>query len=147
MRVIRQPGFTLIELLLSISIMAILAGIGLPVFQSFQSRNDVDIATMIFVQGVRRAQVLARGMDSDANWGAYVTTGTITIYSGANYAARTVLLDETYDISSGAMITGTQEFNFSKFTGFPVASGTLIFTSPTNETRTITINTKGTVSY
>ncbi len=147
MRIIRRPGFTLIELLLAISMMGILAGIGLPVYQSFQNRNDVELATMIFVQGVRRAQVLARGVDGDANWGMYVTTGTVTLYSGASYAARTTTLDETYDISSGTMITGTNEFNFSKFTGLPAAGGTVVFTSPNNETRTITINAKGTVSY
>ncbi|KKT34575.1 MAG: hypothetical protein UW24_C0026G0001, partial [Parcubacteria group bacterium GW2011_GWA2_44_12] len=37
----KNAGFTLIEVLLSITAIAIIAGISIPVYQSFQNRNDL----------------------------------------------------------------------------------------------------------
>ena len=64
-----NAGFTLLEVLLSVAIIALIAGIGTPVYQSFQTRNDLDVVTNTVAQSLRRAQVLARASDGDTTWG------------------------------------------------------------------------------
>jgi prepilin-type N-terminal cleavage/methylation domain-containing protein len=50
------PGFTLVELLVSISVVAILSGIGLAAFSSFNRRQIVASATRQLVSDLRLAQ-------------------------------------------------------------------------------------------
>ena len=140
-------GFTLIEMLLSVAALAIIAGIGVPVYQSLQVRNDLDIAATTLAQGYRRAQVLSQASDGDTTWGIYVQSGSITLYKGASYAARDSSLDETFDLPGSITPSGVAEVVFTKFTGLPQTSGTTTLTSNINETRNINVNAKGTITY
>src|SRR3989338_10957347 len=92
----KNAGFTLIEVLLSITAIAIIAGISIPVYQSFKNRNDLDIAATVFAQTARRAQVLAQAADGDTSWGARAQSGSITLFKGGSYATRDASYDETY---------------------------------------------------
>ncbi|MEE8131916.1 MAG: type II secretion system protein [Candidatus Paceibacterota bacterium] len=142
-----MKGFTLIEILLSMALISIIAGMGVPVYQSFQNRNSLDLAVEGFAQSLRRAQALARAVDGDTSWGAYIAPGAITLFQGLSFASRDVGFDELFDISSSISITGLQEVVFLKFSGKPQSIGATILTSPNNETRTITINTEGAIEY
>ncbi|EKD76164.1 MAG: hypothetical protein ACD_43C00207G0002 [uncultured bacterium] len=142
-----QIGFTLLEVLLTVAAISIIAGISIPVYQSFQNRNDLDIAATTFAQSLRRAQVLAQAADGDTNWGVAVFSGSIVLFKGISYAARDANYDELSDLSPSITLAGTQEYVFAKFTGLPQTTGTLTLTSVNNETRTITINAKGMVNY
>lgn len=137
----------MIEMLLSIAIISLITGIGTPVYQSFQNRNELDVAAVTFAQSLRRAQVLARSSDGDTSWGVAVLSSSITLFKGASYASRDTDYDELSTMSDGITITGTSEYVFDKFTGLPTTTGTLTLTSVNNETRDITINDKGTISY
>ena len=143
----KNAGFTMIELLLSISIIAIIAGMSAPIYQAFQVRNDLDIATVSIVQSLRRAQILSEAVDGDSSWGVKVQSGSIILFKGVNYATRDINFDEKFDVSASITPSGVSEVAFTKFTGIPQVTGNIILTSYTNETRTITINTKGMVSY
>ena len=143
----KNAGFTLIEVLLSITAIAIIAGISIPVYQSFQNRNDLDIAATTFAQTIRRAQILAQAADGDMSWGARAQSGSITLFKGGSYATRDASFDETFDMPTSIILSGIQEFVFTKFTGLPQTTGALTLTSANNETRTITINANGMVSY
>ena len=140
-------GFTLLEMLLTISVIGIIAAMSAPMFQSFQNRNDLDIATVTFVQMLRRAQTEAKAVDGDSSWGARLGTSSITLFKGTSYAARDTSYDEISDMSSSIVATGTVEYVFTKFTGLPQATGTLTLTSLNSEMRTITTNAKGTITY
>lgn len=142
-----RRGFTLIEVLMAVATIGLIAGIGVPVYQSFQVRNDLDIAATSFVQSLRRAQILAGAVDGDTGWGVRIQLGSITLFRGASYVARDATFDEVFQAPTGIAPSGAQEIVFAKFTGLPETTGTTVLTSNTNETRTITINTKGTVSY
>ena len=143
----QNKGFTLIEVLLSISAIAIIAGISIPVYQSIQNRNDLDIAATTIAQSLRRAQVLSRSVDSDTTSGVYVQSGSVTIFHGASYATRDTTVDEIFQISPTITLGGVSQIVFSKMTGLPTSTGTITLTSITNETRNITINSKGMVNY
>ncbi len=140
-------GFTLIELLLSISVIAIIAVAAFPIARGFQSRNNLDIATATVAETVRRAETLARGMDGDSQWGIYAAANSIILFRGSSYASRDASFDEVSPMPSGITLSGTAELHFVKLTGFPISAGVLTITSVDNETRTVAINSRGTVSF
>ena len=140
-------GFTLIEILLSFALIAVIAGVGVPIYQALQNRNDLDIAANSIVQSLRRAQVLSRAMDGDTAWGVHVEAESITLFRGVSYAARNSGFDEVFDMPSIITPSGVLEVVFSKFSGNPQTTGTVTLTSNANETRAITINAKGMVSF
>ncbi|MBT4277760.1 prepilin-type N-terminal cleavage/methylation domain-containing protein [Candidatus Falkowbacteria bacterium] len=140
-------GFTLLEILLVVAIIVIIAGFSMPVLQSFQNRNDLDIATNIFVQSLRRSQVLSRSAEEDSSWGTYIQAGNITIFQGSTYAGRDSDFDEVFEISSSINLSGDQEIIFGKVTGTISSSKSTILTSLNNDSRTIDINVKGMISY
>lgn len=143
----KNTGFTLLEVLLSVAIIALLAGLGTPIYQSFQVRNDLDVATNTIAQSLRRAQVLSQAVDGDTSWGLSVQGGAVTLFRGVSYASRDASFDEVFDLPGSIIPSGVSEVVYEKFTGEPQTTGTVILTSNANETRNITINEKGTISY
>lgn len=143
----RSAGFTLLEVLLSITAISIIAGIGIPVYQSFQNRNELSIAATTFAQTMRRAQVLSQAVDGDTTWGVHVANGSITLFRGASYVARNGTYDEVTTMPTSITTSGVQDYVFSKLTGDPQAIGTLTLTSSNNEVITLTTNEKGMVAY
>ncbi|MDP1689186.1 MAG: prepilin-type N-terminal cleavage/methylation domain-containing protein [bacterium] len=142
-----KAGFTLFEMLLAVAVIAIVGLIGAPVFQGFKTRNEVDIAAQTVVSALRRASVLSESMKNNSSWGVLATTSQVIVFSGTSYATRNPIYDESFDIMPSLVVSGLTEEVFAKFTGLPSASGTLIITSINNEVRTVSINSKGTVSY
>lgn len=142
-------GFTLIEVLLSIVLIATLAAISVPVYQSFQTRNDLDIAATTVTQSLRRAQVLSQAVERDSSWGLKVTDENITIFKGTSFDARDSGFDESFDLPKSVELDqdALTEVVFSKLQGLPQESGTITLISTANEKRDITINQKGTVEY
>ncbi len=139
-------GFTLLEVLLAVAILALITGIGLPIFRSWQVSNDLDVAATITVQSLRRAQFLSQAVDSDQSWGVRIEPGQVIIFQGNSFATRNASKDESFNISGHITASGLTEVVFSKFYGLPQSSGAIIFSS-NNQTRTVTINSKGTVFY
>ncbi len=143
----KNSGITLIEILLSVSVLGLLAGLATPVYQSFQVRNDLEVAKNTAVQSLRRAQVEAQSGVGDSPWGVYFGDGDITLFKGASFATRSAGFDEFFDVPASIVRTGLSEVVFSKLEGVPSATGTVTLTSNTNETRNITINAKGMVDF
>ena len=143
----KNTGFTLLEVLLVVAFIGVLFGIGAPVYQSFQNRNDLDIAANTIAQTLRRAQVLSQAVDGDTTWGAYVASGSITLYKGGSYASRDTSYDEVFDMPTSITSSGISEVTFNKLAGVPQTTGTITLTSANNDVRTITINEKGTINY
>lgn len=142
-----QSGFTMLEVLLSVALIALIAGLSIPVYQTLQLRNELDIAAATTAQTLRRAQVLSRAVDGDTSWGLYAQSGSITLFQGTSYAGRNTGFDEVFSVPTTITPSGTQEFVYAKFSGLPQSIGTLTLTSDNNETRNITINEKGTITY
>lgn len=143
----KNQGFTLIEMLLSTGIIVAIIAISTPIFQSFQAKNDLDIAAVTVAQNLRRAQMLSQSIDGDATWGVFVANGSQTIFKGASYAIRDVAFDEIFDMPTSIVPSGISEIVFSKLYGLPQTIGTINFASTTNEIRIVTINAKGTIDY
>lgn len=140
-------GFTLPEILLSLVLLGVIAGMGLPMYRTFLIRNDLDIAATTLAQNLRRAQSLSWANDGDMTWGVRVGVGSILLFKGQSYVLRDSSFDENTSIPTSIVPSGIYEIVFAKVTGLPTATGTFRFTSSANEIRTITINEKGTVEY
>jgi prepilin-type N-terminal cleavage/methylation domain-containing protein len=143
----KNGGFTMIEVLLSVIAITIIAGITIPLHLSFSSRTDLSVATTTVVNTLRRAQTLSAAIDGDDSWGVKVQTGDVIIFKGSSFALRDNSYDELYDVSEGISFTGISEVVFSKFEGLPNTTGTITLTSTTNNSKDVTINPKGTISY
>ena len=144
----QTPGFTLIEILLSVAIISLITGMSLPVLASFNDRNDLDLTAQSIGSQLRRAQTYARGMNGDSQWGVHAQSGSATLFKGTVYASRDTTYDETTTISTTVTVGGLSDIIFTKLDATPSTTGNITLTNVnTNETRTITINAKGTVSY
>lgn len=142
-------GFSLIEVLLSVVIIGMLVGMSLPLYQAYQTRNDLDVATESIAQMLRRAQTYSRGMNEDSQWGVHATAGSATLFKGATYASRDTTYDETVTIPASFSVTAGSDVLFSKLYAVPTTTGNVvtITATNTNDTRTVTINGAGMVSY
>lgn len=142
-----QKGFTLLEVLLSLAVIGFISGISIPVYQSFQVRNDLDIAAVTYAQTLRRAQILSQAVDGDIAWGVYIISGSITLFRGNSYIGHDSSFDEVFEMPNSITPSGITEIVFTKFTGLPQTTGTVTLTSNANETKVITINARGMVAY
>ena len=138
-----KRGFTLIESLLSVALLALIAFIAAPVYQSFQVRNNLTVTQSHIVDTLRRAQQLSLASEGDIESGIRIETNSIILFRGINYATRDILFDEVSEIPSSIIPSGINEITFTKLKGLPSLTGVITLNSSMNETKTITINEKG----
>ncbi|HJQ08226.1 MAG TPA: type II secretion system protein [Candidatus Saccharimonadales bacterium] len=143
----KQRGFTLLEVLLSVTIITVLVGASLPVYESFVRRNDLDLTTQRVAEALRRAQTYARAAKGDVDWSVAVQTSAVTLFEGTNFAGRDTGMDEVITLPATVTPGGLSEVRFAKFSATPNTTGTITFSSTINDTRIITINAKGMVDY
>jgi len=145
----RQRGFTLLEVLLSIVVIGILVAVGVPVLSRTQTKNDLDAATTILVQSLRRAEILSQSVDGDSGWGVKIQSGAIALFKGASYGVRDTTRDEVFFMPTTITATGLTEIPMAKFTGYPIATGSVVLTNTAAplDSATVTINTRGMVNY
>lgn len=143
----KAKGFTLIELLLVVAIIVLIGGVSVPVYQSFQVKNDVADAINQVSQSFSRAQFISQSSDGDSTWGVAIQSGSIVLFKGATFATRDNTYDETFPMSTAITPSGLTEVVFSKVFGLPQSTGTLTLTSSTNEIKTVVINSKGMIEY
>ncbi len=143
----RSAGFTLLEVLLSVTIIGILLGLSVPVYETFVRRNDLDITTQSIAVMLRRAEVYARSVKSDNAWGVAIQSGVVTLFQGTNFAGRDTAFDETLTLPGTVTPSGLSEVQFAKFTALPNTTGNITLTSTETSIRTININAKGTIDY
>lgn len=142
-----NKGFTLLELFLVIVVIVIMMSMTIGVGAYFVWKNDLDIANANTALAWRRAQILSQANSGDSLWGVSIQTGKIVIFKGNSYAARDTGFDEEIEIANNLTASGLTEITFSKVYGLPSSNGTLLYQNTSNQTTSISINGKGTISY
>lgn len=143
----RRAGFTLIEMLLSVTMIGMIAGISLPVYVSFQARNELATTSSAVVEMLRRAQNYARTGLNDSQWGVSIASNSATLFKGTSYASRDVAYDEILTLPGSLSASGLGEVVFAELTGVPSTTGAITLASSTNDIDVLTLNAKGMVSY
>ena len=142
-----QSGFTLIEVLLSVTIIAMLVGVSLPVYETYARRNDLDITAQGTAAMLRRAATYARAVNDDSVWSVKIEATQLTLFQGTNFVSRDTTNDEVIQIPGSIVPSGVNEVQFAKLSATPSTTGSITLTSSTNDVRTVTINAKGSVDY
>lgn len=128
----RINGFTLIETSIVVIIILILFAISVPFYTYFQSFSTVEAGKQEVTEIIRQAQTQAVAGFSNGNWGVYFLGTTFTLYQGDNYNLREISLDTSYSLESNQTFSGLQDINFTKKTGTPTESGTIVITNENN---------------
>ncbi len=144
---INRLGYTLPEVMLSMAVIVLIAGFSVPVYQTFQIRNDLDVASGDLAIAIRKAQLFSQTNRQDSQWGVRADQGQIVVFKGDSYLNRDSLYDEVSAVSGTISPTGLQEMVFSKMLGEPDTVGTFILTSINGNVRTLEVNEKGMVEY
>lgn len=145
-----ESGFTLLEVLLTLTLVAALAGVSLPVSYQWIQANDVEIAASTTAQSLRRAQLLSHAVEGDTSWGVSIDQGDdnkIVVFQGSSFDERDAAYDEEFELSEAITVSGNQEIVFSEFTGTPQATGEIEFSVADTLSRKVSINAKGIVSH
>lgn len=139
-------AYTLIEVLVTTALLVSLVGLSIPVYQNFQIINELDSSVNLTVRLLRSAQLQAQSVQLDSTYGVYFSAAKVTVYKGATYATRDTTADQTYDIPANVIISGLNDFIYSKAFGDPSSAGTITFTN-FNNVKSIVMNSKGALTY
>ena len=141
-----HKGVSLIEVLAVIAIIGILAGVSVGSYFYFKRGANFDLSAQQAANLIRRAQNKSVAIDNDDAWGINITNQQAIIFKGANFAGRTQSFDEKTALTEITTISGSSQFIFNKFTGFPVSPGSLTVGNGSTS-KIIQVNAKGFVSY
>ncbi|MDD5074872.1 MAG: hypothetical protein PHO54_03255 [Candidatus Peribacteraceae bacterium] len=134
-------GFTAVETLLTLGIIAVTAGVTIPLYRNYQVRSDLDIATEYTVQGLHRAQVLSQSGQNNAVWGFSAREGVL--FQGETYSIREASFDEVFPLPSSVSVSGLLEVTFRRVSGIPNQTGEIILEALNGERRIITVSADG----
>lgn len=143
----KNRAFSLTEVIVVIGIFLLLFALSETAYLDFTSTNDLEIATGNIVKAMRQAQANSEQVNNDSSWGVKVATGTVTIFRGASYAARTTSADQTLNLPSKISESGLSEVVFARVTGWTTDTGTTTLSDRSSRIKNIYINEKGTIIY
>lgn len=138
----KKVGFTLIEMLLVMALMGIIVALTAPIYSTFQTKSDLDLAVESLKTAAYRAQTLSRNMTEDDTWGVHIQNEDIILFKGSSYSLSDPNFDEITKMSTRVVTSGTTDIVFNKLTGTPQNIANIEL-SIDNETKTLTINEKG----
>lgn len=139
-----RAGFTMLEILLSVSMIAILTGLLLPLQRSFVTKNALTLSVESAEQAIYQAQSYARAQVNDAEWGVYMVSGdSVVVFQGSSYAARVIDEDIVFDLYEGVTVSGDTEIIFQKHTAHPAAAATTAFMNTDGRTQQLSISQTG----
>lgn len=114
-----HKGFTLLEILLTVALLAVVAGISLPVSFSWVASLDQRQAVRTLVASLEEARTYALTGKGGTGWGVQVEGGTVIVFAGGSYAARVVAEDRSWSLPDGVEVTGASGVVFAEETADP----------------------------
>jgi type II secretory pathway pseudopilin PulG len=153
--VFSSRGFTLIETIFVAAIGIILASVMFASLTNQSAIQNLDFAASSLVSYLRDAQERARGQQSGLEWGVQLNNssgsqGYYVLFSGPTLTSTTSVAYLPLAVEFSNPASGfSKEILFSKQTGLPVASNTIILrlVNDPSRTKTITVNLNGSIAY
>jgi len=150
------PSFTILEILITVTIVALLSSAAAINYLSAYRRGLLETQAQGIVSVLRRAQQKALGQEEGLAWGVHfdnvdASRAFTALFAGSTYNPSAVR--ETVYLAQGLEFAqptpgGGIDVVFSKFTGKPAASASIIIQIKSNsaQRRVISVNEAGTVS-
>jgi len=150
-------GFVVIELIIVIAFVVILSALAWPFYKGIIARTPVENTARDVVEVLRRAQTKAHGSEMNSTWGVHFVNGATgtdyyEVFKGDTFASGTVVerinLNETVQFISPPQ-AASADVLFSKLSGLPTGTSSLIISlisDPTN-TKTISVLGAGQIDY
>lgn len=137
-------GFTLVEVIVVVAIILIITTLTLPSYGKFINMNSIDTQVTEIRKSMRLAQEESEAGKYDSNHGIHFTTTSYTHYVGKDFNSRDQSKDDEYDLHNTLEFKQRFEINFTKGTGLPSATGTIIIENTSNgKQEEISINEEG----
>lgn len=134
-----KKGFSIIEIIITVGLTILIASLILASFNSLNNLQALD-AQVDFIKSTV-GKIRTDALNSKNNSDQSITFATTSV----TFSGTTVNLNSNVILSSYS--TGTSTITFSRITGFPSATGTLIYIMKNGNTitgtSTITINNLG----
>ena len=135
-----KKGFTLIELIVSIAVISLLAGLSMPIYQSFQTVNEIDVLSRTATNYLNQAQLFSQIQKDSSSWGVSLADNHLVLFSKNN--EDEIETRKSYLISPGINVSGLTEIVFDRISGLPNNYGLIEFTAGSHS-KNIYINEKG----
>ncbi len=140
-----KKGFTLIEALIVVSIITILAVIGVASLSNSRNKNKLSDEQANVVYAFQKARDSAVSGVGNTNYGIHVEADKLTVFQGTAWSGSTVEQQINLPSSITTDQTGT-DFIFSRISGASSKSGVIILKqSGTGSTAKVTISADGQV--
>lgn len=137
-----KRGFTLVETLIVLVIITILSTIAVKSYYLLREKQSIQKDADSIVSVIEKAKNLSLNRKNDSSYGVKFSSSTVTVFVGATYTSGNNIsiynLESNVNISSLLLFPSGTEVNFSKITGAPNATGTIVLSTP-SYSRIVTI--------
>jgi len=145
-------GFTIMEVLIVIAIISITAVMSTPFLSATLSRSELDIAAEGAVDALEEARSSALNGRGSGQFGVHFEPDQYVFFDSGTYSAVDPnnfvrSLSGYVSISSINISDGGNDIIFASASGEPNQTGTIVFTDSSGATKTVTVNSAGTVDY
>jgi prepilin-type N-terminal cleavage/methylation domain-containing protein len=132
----KRPAFALLEMLMVVSILGIVSTLSIPLYYSYQIRNDLALAKNQITQGLQRAKLNAQAGKNDDVWSFYTPAGIL--FQGSDYSNYDAAKAEVYPMPSTIKIFGLTQVTYNK-KGTPDVTGDIVLRAVNGDEDTISV--------
>lgn len=163
----KNRGFTLIELIVVVGIMAILATVGTVNYLAQRNKNRLELTGNILVRELNLTMERSRAQENGYQWwihfnnpagsandfytvcyGTYVSSGADCVADGGGSGAQSKRTNLSAGLEFSPGSPATQDVVFSKATGLPTGTTTIIINSISGTgSQTVTVNANGRIDF
>jgi len=146
-----SAGFTLIELLIVIAIISTIAVTISLNLMNYSNRQSLDSAAVKINAFLRDAQNRSLTQEGGNQWGIHFANNgnsgnMVELFSGSNFSSGTVV--SVYNLAAALAFIdpdsgSSKDIIFSKITGYPDASTSVVFSLKNNPTQAYTVTVSG----
>ena len=140
-----RKGLTLIEIVLIAAFVSLVGFLSAIFYSNFYLKSAARNVQNELTFELRKAQTYSMASREASGWGVTIAGGSIILYKGNSYASRDPAFDEAYIVPSAVGISGFNETDFARITGYPGATSTVLITGAAS-VRTVTVQPQGIVS-
>ncbi len=144
----RNRGFTFVEILIAVSLLVLIGTFSVATFRALYQNSAERIVAQEIADALREARNNTIGSKNNTVYGVHIATSSVTRFVGATYtpghASNTVYVFDGGATATGTFVTGGTSIVFTRLTGVPSATGTiLIHNADMTSTTTVTIESTG----